>query len=349
MKVLKTAAALAALLIGGNIVSDACTRVVFLGDSTTNYVMVGRTLDWRTPIPTKIYVYPAGIEKQSMPSGPMLTWTSKYGSVLAVGYDGGVTEGMNDQGLAMNGLFCKGTVYKEAIGPNDKTPVMSLSVIVSYFLDNFATVDEVDQWLQANEFAIFGKTFDGGTVSTLHWALTDKTGNTLVMEYVDGQLTLHKSRDLQVLTNDPPLPQMEAINNYWKQVGGVNMLPGGVRSTDRFVRASFFINHIPAGADYTNAWAGLSSIMGNVSVPYGYEIQGEPNVSSTHWRSIADITGDKYYFKFAYGKSDFWVDMSKLLLTPGKPILKLDTSKYEELEGCINNHLKVSKGFTPMW
>lgn len=349
MKVFKAAAAIVALLLGGNLVSDACTRVVFLGDSTTNYVMVGRTLDWRTPIPTNIYVYPAGINKQSMPSGPMLTWTSKYGSVLAVGYDGGVTEGMNDQGLAMNGLFCKGTIYKEAVGPDDKTPVMSLAVLVSFFLDNFATVNEVDQWLQTNQFAIFGKTFDGGTVSALHWGLTDKTGETMVMEYVNGNLTIHKSRDLQVLTNDPPLPQMEAINNYWKQVGGVNMLPGTVRSSDRFARASFFITHVPTNADYTNAWASLSSIMGTVSVPYGYEIQGEPNVSSTQWRSIADITGNKYYFKYAYATADFWVDMNSLLLTPGKPILKLDTSKYNELAGCVNNHLKVSKGFTPMW
>ena len=169
------------------------------------------------------------------------------------------------------------------------------------------------------------------------------------MEYVGGNLTIHKSRELQVLTNDPPLPQMEAINNYWKQVGGVNMLPGTVRSSDRFARASFFITHVPTNADYTNAWAALSSIMGTVSVPYGYEIQGEPNVSSTQWRSIADITGNKYYFKYAYATADFWVDMNSLLLTPGKPILKLDTSKYNELSGCVNDHLKVSKGFTPMW
>ena len=116
-----------------------------------------------------------------MPAQPWLKWKSKYASVLAVGYDGGVTEGMNEAGLVMNGLFCKGTIYKESTG-NDKMPVMSLAVLVSYFLDNFSTVDEVETWLKANEFAIFGKTFDGGTVSTLHWALTDTTGVTLLME-----------------------------------------------------------------------------------------------------------------------------------------------------------------------
>lgn len=340
----------AAALVAGEVQNaGACTRVVFLGDSPTSYVMVGRTLDWRTPIPTNIYVYPKGISKQSMPTGPKLEWVSKYASVLAVGYDGGVTEGMNERGLIMNGLFCKGTVYNHPDGPADKTPVMSLSVLVSYFLDNFASVDEVANWLANNKFAISGETFDGGTVSTLHWALTDKTGETLIMEYVAGKLNTYRSRDYKVLTNDPPYNQMLSINDYWKQIGGVNMLPGTVRSSDRFVRASFFIDHVPTDSDYQSAWAALSSIMGIVSVPYGYLIEGEPNVSSTQWRSISDATNNRYYFKLAYATADFWVDMNSLMLNEGAPILRLDTSKYDDLSGCINNKLKVSEGFTPMW
>ena len=55
-----------ALLLGCG-VAFPCSRVVFLGpDSLT---LVGRTLDWRTPIPTNLYVYPRGMEKQGMPSG----------------------------------------------------------------------------------------------------------------------------------------------------------------------------------------------------------------------------------------------------------------------------------------
>ena len=189
----------ALLLLAAGAVSFACSRVVFLGDDGT--VLAGRTLDWRTPIPTNIYVYPAGVAKQSMPSGPRLQWVSKYGSVLAVGYDGGVTEGMNEKGLEMAGLFCKTAKYDTA-SENSNDNVVSLSMFVSYFLDNFATVDEVEEWLNANHFTISGKTFDGGTVSLLHWALTDSTGTTLLMEYVDGKLNLYKGRDLQVLTND---------------------------------------------------------------------------------------------------------------------------------------------------
>lgn len=326
-------------------VAFACSRVVYLGDDGT--VLIGRTLDWRTPIPTNLYVYPAGVAKESMPEGNRLKWVSKYGSVLAVGYDGGVTEGMNECGLEMSGLFCKTAVYRAA--ENDSVPVVSLAMLVSFFLDNFATVNEVETWLNENDFGISGKTFDGGTVSLLHWGITDAGGESLLMEFVDGKLNLYKGRDIQVMTNDPAYPSMTAINSFWQGVGGVNMMPGGVKSPDRFVRADFFIHHVPTNVGYDAAWAALSSIMGTVSVPYGYEIEGEPNVSSTQWRSIADVTGSKYYFKFADSRGDLWIDLGRLVLTPGAPILKLDTSNHIDLMGCANSHLKKSSGFTPMY
>lgn len=325
--------------------SDACTRVVYLGDSGT--VLVGRTLDWRTPIPTNLYVYPAGMDKVSNNTGSRLEWRSQYGSVLAVGYDGGVTEGMNSAGLVINGLFCKTSQYPVA-APGSDTPQISLAVIVSYFLDNFATVDEVDTWLKANKFAIGGATFDGGTVSTLHWGFTDNTGETLIMEFMGGEIQTYRGRELQVLTNDPAYPQMQAINDYWKGVGGVNMLPGTVKSADRFVRASFFIHSVPTDFGYDEAWGCLNSIMGTVSVPYGYKIEGEPNVSSTQWTSIADVAG-KYYFRFADNKGAFWIDLGRLVLTPGAPVLKLDTTDHSRLSGCVNNLLVESAPFTPMW
>lgn len=89
--------------------SDACTRVVYHGSDST--FVVGRSLDWKTPIPTNLYVYPAGMEKVGSNQPGAISWVSKYGAVYAVGYDGGITEGMNEKGLVINGLFCKGTVY----------------------------------------------------------------------------------------------------------------------------------------------------------------------------------------------------------------------------------------------
>lgn len=349
MKMKKLIAA-AAILAGSVFTAYPCSRIVMQADSLKEKtVMVGRTLDWRTPIPTNLYVYPRGVERVSMPNGPRLEWTSKYGSVLAVSYDGGTTEGMNEKGLVMNGLFCKGSVYPSTETTPAGTPVMSMAVLVNYFLDNFSTVDEVQNWLENNQFAINGATFDGGTVSLLHFGLTDRSGVTLVMEFVGGKLTLHKGYNLTVLTNDPPLNDMQAINNYWQQVGGTNMLPGTVRSADRFVRGSFFINHVPKNVDSKRALGELASIMNNVSVPMGYELPGEPNVSSTQWRSISDLYGLKYHFKFADSENGFYIDLNELLLKPGAPILKLDTTNHDNYYGNVNKYLKKSEGFKPMY
>lgn len=346
MKAFRIIAA-ATLLASSWLASEACSRVVYQG--STGIVLVGRTLDWRTPIPTNIYVYPAGIEKESMNSGSRLRWTSKYGSVVATGYDSGVTEGMNEAGLVMNGLFCKGSIYTSVPEDNPTMPQMSLAMIVPYFIDNFATVAEVKRFLESTPFAIAGSTFDGGTVTALHWAITDKTGETLLMEYQGGKLNTYSGMDLTVLTNDPPMPQMRAIEDYWEKVGGVNMLPGTVRSSDRFVRASFFINHVPKDFKYAEALGSLESIMGTVSVPYGYEIEGEPNVSSTQWRSVSDGPGGKYYMHYAATTGDIYVDLGRLQLSPGAPILKYDSARYMGSTGCVNDLLEVSKGFTPMW
>ena len=163
-----------------------CSRVVLHGRDSL--IVVGRTLDWKTPIPTNLYVYPRGVEKQGMPDGNTYHWTSRYGSVVAVSYDGGVTEGMNECGLVMNALFCKGSRYRTS--PDGKLPAMSLALFISYFLDNFASVDEVASWLGSNEFAIYGQNFDQGTEAALHWALTDRTGKTLVMEFQNGELDI---------------------------------------------------------------------------------------------------------------------------------------------------------------
>ena len=325
-----------------------CSRIVFRGDST-DIVMVGRTLDWRTPIPTNLYVYPAGMARESMPSGNRYQWVSKYGSVMAVSYGGGVTEGMNDQGLVMNGLFCKVSKYRTG-GPDSPIPVMSLAVLVSYFLDNFATVDEVQEWLANNEFAIAGQTFDGGTVSLLHWAITDKSGKTLIMEYQDAQLHVYVSKNYQVMTNDPCFPYMNAINDYWESVGGQNFLPGGVRSSERFARASYFIHHVPTkGVSDDIAQAELNSVIDGVSVAYGYEVPGQPNLSSSQWRSIADLKRGRYNFKFADEMGMFYIDLSQLMLTPGSPVLMLDTTHRADYFGNVNNLLKKTEPFTPMY
>lgn len=47
-----------------------------------------RSLDWVEDIDSDLWAFPAGMERSGAPDGrEALTWTSKYGSVVASGYD----------------------------------------------------------------------------------------------------------------------------------------------------------------------------------------------------------------------------------------------------------------------
>ncbi len=327
--------------------ADACSRVVYHGDN--GLMIVGRSLDWKTPIPTNIYVYPRGMEKQGNVTESAVRWTSKYGAVYAVSYDGGITEGMNEKGLVINGLFCKGTVYA-----NDSTagrPDMSLSVFVGWLLDMNATTREVVDVLRQQDFSISGATFDGGTVSALHWGITDATGETAILEFDHGSVRIYEGDSLDILTNDPTYPQMTAINDYWKKVGGGNMLPGTVKSPDRFVRASYFNNHVERVADPQIGVSIVRSVLQNVSVPYLYtvDLAGEPNVSSTQWRSFCNIPARLYYFDIVTNLGLYYIDLKKCDLRPGAKVMKLNTAENTAAVGEVNRLLVPSAPFTPMY
>ena len=184
--------------------TEACSRIVYHG--TDSLYIVGRSLDWKTPIPTNVYVYPSGMSKKGNLQPDAVRWTSRYGAVYAVGYDGGVTEGMNEKGLVINGLFCKGTVY-ENDSTKDRAP-MSLAVFVAWLLDMNATTDEVVAALKKRDFSISGSTFDGGTVSTLHWGITDASGKSAILEFDHGAVNIYEGDDIRAMTNDPQWPDM---------------------------------------------------------------------------------------------------------------------------------------------
>lgn len=323
---------------------DACSRVIYKG--LDNLFVVGRSLDWKTPIPTNLYVYPRGMSKQSTNLDNPIKWQSKYGAVYAVGYDGGVTEGMNEKGLVVNGLFCKGTVYNDTVA---KPFTMSLAVFPAWLLDTCATIDDVKAALQTVKFDIQGATFDGGTVSALHWGVTDASGRSIIFEFDHGRVDIYDMGDYQAMTNDPEWPQMKAIIDYWEKIGGRNMLPGTVSSPDRCVRANYFARHVEPTSDPDLAVAITRSVIVPSCVPYTYLVEGEPNVSSTQWRSYSNTRDLRYYFDMAVNPGYYYIDLKALDLRPGRSVLKLDTSDTKELVGCANGRLVKSDPFTPMY
>lgn len=355
MKLLASVLLSAVAMAGAaDISSQACSRVLYVGDTTVNQPdsvlrIVGRSLDWRTPIPTNIYVYPRGMAKQGNVQANSVRWTSRYGAVYAVSYDGGITEGMNEKGLCINSLFCKGAVYNN--GDTQGRRPMSLAVFVGWLLDMNATTEEVVEVLRERDFSISGATFDGGTVSALHFGVTDAKGDCAIFEFEDGNLNIYRGKDLGmcVLTNTPPYPQMKAINEYWEAIGGKNMLPGTVTSADRFVRANFFDHNVVRTNNVFDGLAITRSIMATVSVPYHYTVEGEPNVSSTQWRSYSNLRDLLYGFELVTNQGYYYIDLNKCNLAKGAPVMRLDTQSLRQFAGDATSCLVPHSPFKPMY
>ena len=281
----------------------ACTRAVYLGPD--GMTVTGRTMDWAEPIPTSLYLFPRGIERRGAKSDNTLVWTSKYGSLAVAGYDIGITEGMNEKGLVASLLFLPESVYER---PGDDRPVLGLS---------------------KETFRIDAPDLPGGKQSRLHLAVTDPSGDTAVFEYIDGKLHVYHDRKYQVLTNSPAYDLQLAIGEYWQQVGGLAMLPGTNRSSDRFARASFYINAVEQSADPAIAVPAVMSVMRNVSVPYGISTPGMPHISSTRWRSVCDQKNRVYYFEPTLSMETLRVNLADADFTKGAPerVLHLDDGR----------------------
>ena len=254
---------------------EACTRAVYLGPE--QLVITGRTMDWKEDIMSNIYDFSRvafsvlGIIREKT-----VNWTSKYGSVIATGYDIGTCDGMNEKGLVASLLFLPESIYSL---PGDIRPAMGISIWTQYVLDNFATVREAVDELKKETFRIDAPRMpNGGPESTLHMAITDETGNTAVLEYLDGKLSIHEGKEYQVMTNSPRYEYQLAINDYWKEVGGLQMLPGTNRSSDRFVRASSTFMPFRRLPMQKVAVPSVLSVMRNVSVPFGINTPEKPHI-----------------------------------------------------------------------
>lgn len=124
------------------------------------------------------------------------------------------------------------------------------------------------------------------------------------------------------------------------------MLPGTNRAADRFARASFYINAAQQSANAREAAAAVFSVMRNVSVPRGISTAGQPNISSTIWRTVADQKNKVYYFEDTGNPSVLWVDLKAVDFKQGSGVRKLTLHEHPELGGNQTANFRPAKVFT---
>jgi penicillin V acylase-like amidase (Ntn superfamily) len=325
--------------------AQACTRFVYHGAG--DQVITARSMDWKVDVGTNLWVFPRGMARSGEAGPNSIQWTSRYGSVIASGYDISTTDGMNEAGLVANVLWLVESSYPQYDG---KTPGLTIAAWAQYVLDNFATVPEAVDALAKQPFTLVTDKVPGESrLATLHLSISDAHGDSAIIEYIDGRQVIHHSRDYRVMTNSPTFEKQLALNEYWKQIGGTVMLPGTNRASDRYARASFYVDAIPKSENAVEAIASAFSVIRNVSVPFGITTPDQPNISSTRWRTVSDHKRKLYFFESALTPNIFWVDLTKLDFTKqtGK-VMKLDLGPDQThiYAGMANDQFKAAEPFT---
>ncbi|NEO99892.1 MAG: linear amide C-N hydrolase [Symploca sp. SIO2E9] len=323
--------------------AQACSRVVDASQDKT-HVATGRSLDWLEDIETNLWLFPRGMERDGAVCSNSAHWTSKYGSVIAAGFDVSTGDGLNEKGLMANLLY----LAEADFGERDQTrPGLSWSILTQYILDNFATVAEAVEAMEDDYLQVVASPLPGTSEKppTLHVSISDITGDSAIFEYIEGKLVIHHGEEYPVMTNSPPYDQQIALNTYWESVGGEAMLPGTRRASDRYVRASYYASQLPEPETDRQAIANVMSVIRNVSVPFGESDPNEPNLSETIWRTIADHVNKTYYFESTLSPNVVWVEFKNLDFGKGAPVKKLNLVGNYDFVGEVSGEFVESPPF----
>jgi penicillin V acylase-like amidase (Ntn superfamily) len=342
------------LIFAAPILADACTRVLYVAKDGT--IIVGRSMDWGEDMHSNMWVLPRGMKRDGMGGVNSVRWESKYGSLIVSGYDIGTCDGMNEKGLVVNMLALVESDYGT---PAAGSKVISISTWAQYLLDNHATVAEAVADLDKREFQVQTVILPTGKAANMHLSIADATGDSAILEYIGGKLVIHHGKQFQVMTNSPAYDKQLAVQKYWKEAGSLTgFLPGTTRAADRFARALVFVEALPTETNpryisgvpqqkfQFQAMMSVLSTMRSVGTPLGIAIEGQPDASSTIWRTVHDCTNRVVLFDSAMAPATFWVKLDDLEFTAGGPVKKLELAGGKTYNGNAADKFADAKLFS---
>jgi choloylglycine hydrolase len=342
----------------------ACTSLIVTDVNGNAYH--GRTLEFSFAVPTNLTYFPAGSKIESVtPSGAQgVTFNTKYailGQAAAV-VPGAkqplVVEGANDQGLSFSGNELN-DLTAPPVG-NDPKKILSANDFGSWILGNFKTVEEVKKAMLSDDtqFWLPPVPMMGGALVPLHYAIFDKRGNGLVVEFINGKKNVYDN-PVNVMTNGPEFPwHLANLNNYTfsnvdrntSQLGKLKLqtvdsgialssLPSAQTSMGRFVKAAFYSNYVRKGKNPDEAITLLAHIMNNFDRPHDLTIDPPGGVGDgprgskkssevTEWTVMNDLSRNLTYIRSINAVNWTVIDMNKLKnVTQVKSVSSYDVDK----------------------
>lgn len=357
MKVISRVLLAAAVALAPISNASACTVLMYKDAAGRMYT--GRSNEFVGPLPDRLSYYPAGTSFESRtPEGkPGVAYTSKY-AIIAVTVHGMVPgskqdplhEALNDQGLTFTTQSLDGNKSPD-VSAYSADKVLASTDLGTWALSNFATVDEVRKALESGEIGVWLPNIPalGPQDMPLHFALFDKTGAGIVIEWTDGKTTVYDN-PVGVMTNDPPFPWHLQHMNFYAHLtnidknsgqfnnlkvaapdSGSNMsaLPGNETSMGRFVKAAYYSNFAYKAETPEEAILTLGHVMNNFDRPRNISMDdpndppgGERNLSDaktaadysevTTFMTLSDLSQGHFYLRTIGSLNYTKFDMKKL-------------------------------------
>lgn len=321
------------LLGGQGLSAEACTSFVLKGSDGGR--VYARTMEFGMPLNSQPVLIQRGTPlRGNGPDGKIgngLAWTSRYAMVglNALGLKDILADGMNEKGLAGGLLYFAGYAKFQAVSPGQTQRSINSAQLLTYVLTNFTTVDEVKRGLP--KILVNGASLQAlGGPLPIHMTLHDRSGKSLSVEYINGELTM-MDNPTGTYTNDPPFPyHLAAAGNYANlsalppavmnvngltlpQSGsgaGLHGLPGDFLPTSRFIRALTFSRFAPTNLTTQQQVGTAFRILGqfdlppgSVQLPAGGSFGGGSSTTTyeiTEWSVVADQKNLVYYIQ-TYG------------------------------------------------
>lgn len=305
--------------------SQGCSRVFYNFDSS--YLVSGRNLDYFSPADPTLVITPRGI----LHGNNKFSWKTKYGSVVIYADNLFPLDGMNEKGLVGHTLYFEQGSQDQK--NNRNKPVLSSEFWLSYLLDNNATVNEAIQSLKNVRLTAPLIKIDYDT-NTKHIGIEDATGDSAVIEIIDGNVSIYHNKDYRVVTNTPNYQeQLENLKKYNEK-----NIPSGATSPDRFVRGMFNVKRIPPPRNDSEALGSVLSVINNLALPPNAEItdpafkvqekfytqfskypQNNRGIT-TYWQTLSDISHQTYYFKSINAVFPIFVIFNEINFNARQPI-----------------------------
>ena len=327
-----------ALALFGVAPADACSRVFSSAASNGIAMVVGRTMDLFINDNAALVMRSPGLAAGGFfgvnDANPK-RWKVRYGSVGIWSLDKVLSDGLNERGLNANLLYLDGSRYEARSAAR---PGIANVNMVAFVLDNFASVEEALAGLRQVQ-VVSDKLMNREW--GLHLSLADRSGDSAVVEYIDGRMVVHRGKKTAVMTNEPPLDwQLRNLKRY-KPFGGKLPMPGDVDPPSRFVRGSTYLSTLPKAKSQDDAEANLYGVMKNIAVPAGaQDYSGGEAVDTwdTLWTVIVNMSAGSYAFQLAHNPYPVWVELDQLRWSPGGDMRRLDVQS-PDLTGDVSEQL----------